>query len=232
MNHILSSQNSSPLKSPKISRQCHINAEDCEALTFADFDLNNDLSQSNNELYDRKPLISILTSSPGKHKLQVKTSPAHLITESKSSESFNTVKITSITTKSQNVSPSKLFVDYSDLNKTKNIIKDLNLSRKSSFNSVHFGAYVSNQSIYNSSVEIRPFNSCYNSINDGLTRDDGMEFTKLSKKASSNLLQPTNNNSQLYLGFNFLIKIKYTFTHILRFIFSKRICLHTILNQI
>jgi hypothetical protein len=203
MNNILSSQTSSPLKSPKISRQCHINADDCDILTKFEFDsFNNDHSQSNIELFDTKPLISILTSSPGKHKLQVKNSlpAAHSITESKSSESFN-VKGASVATNNQNVSTSKLFVDYSEMKKLKSN-KEAPLSRKSSYNSVHFGPYISSQSIYNSSLEIRPFNSNSNSLNGGLAVNE--DFRNLSKEA--NFLKPIKINSSLNLSkaLNFL----------------------------
>ena len=197
MNNILSSQTSSPLKSPKISRQCHINADDCDIPTKFEFDsFNNDHTQSSIELFDTKPLISILTSSPGKHKLQVKNaSPTtHSITESKSSESFN-VKVASVTTKSQDMSPSKLFVDYSGIKKLKTN-REPQLSRKSSFNSVHFGPYISNQSIYNSSLEIRPFNSNSNSLNGGLAVND--DFRNLTKQ-EENFLKPIKVNSSLNL---------------------------------
>jgi hypothetical protein len=197
MHNILSSQTSSPLKSPKISRQGHINADDCDILTKFEFDsFNNEHTQSNIELFDTKPLISILTSSPGKHKLQVKNSLpiSHSITESKSNDSFN-VKVSSVMTKSQNMSPSKLFVDYSEINRLKGN-KEAPLSRKSSFNSVHFGPYISNQSIYNSSLEIRPFNSGCNSLNGGLAVND--DFIDLSKQETK-FLKPLKVNSSISL---------------------------------
>ncbi len=174
MNNSFNSQSTSPFKSPKISRQHHINADDDAdtLIQFESYERNQNTNKySSNELYDSRPLISILTSSPGKLKLNVKQSPAHLACENRSNYSLDKIKSlnNSICGKSKNLSTSKLYVD------------DLPLSRKSSFNSVRFGPYISNQSIYNSSLENHAINSCYNSINGDLTVE-AAEFTSLTIK--------------------------------------------------
>ena len=198
-----SSTTTSPYKSPKISRQHHINADDADTaspIQFESYDGNESHmnATSYDELFDNRPLISILTSSPGKHKLNV---TSHVSSENRSNFSLDKLKTSISANKGHNLSStSKLFVDYHCGTSLSN---NLPLSRKSSFNSVRFGPYISNQSIYNynSSLENHGLNSGYNSINGDLTGDAHDFAANLSASKTPRLMMPISNLPSIGLLF-------------------------------